>query len=325
MSSKNLLLISSHPLDQSFAVEVALSAGLSLKTAPDAIQGASILATEDIQVVIADASTAEQYQALEAAIQSKVGLFSDKVNGNAFHFISGNDLDQAPYLILSPLFGSFILRNFENAKDAGEQYGKVIKATLDGHAFGLQRFIKPGTKIQTLKLASSTQKQEAVDAVRNYLVAAKFQTRMAAVIANAVDELLMNAMFDAPVDELGKQVYAALPRSTPLKLDGKAAVEMQVAFDGNYVAVTAVDLWGSLEKVKLMSHIAKVYRSEEYKVRTTTAGAGIGLATVFRSGGSFCFASESHSRTEVTVFFQRLDNYRQFKDQFRFITTQFYF
>ena len=176
-----------------------------------------------------------------------------------------------------------------------------------------------------VKLALSSQKQEAVEAIRTYLEAAKFNSRMATSIANAVDEILMNSIFDAPIDELGKPMYAQTPRSTVFELKGRQEVEMKVGFDGSYVAVTAVDHFGSLDKVKLMKHIAKIYTDEEYKVKTSVAGAGLGLATVFQSGGSFFFVSESRTRTEVTVFFKRTESYRDFKDQFRFISTQFYF
>jgi hypothetical protein len=100
---------------------------------------------------------------------------------------------------------------------------------------------------------------------------------------------------------------------------------MQIGFDGTYVGVTVADSYGSLEKDKLLSFMSKVYEQEEYKLKTSVAGAGLGLATVFRSGGSFLFVSESRVRTEVTVFFRRCDNYRDFKDQFRFISTQLYF
>jgi hypothetical protein len=102
-------------------------------------------------------------------------------------------------------------------------------------------------------------------------------------------------------------------------------VEIQVGFDGKYAGVTAVDHFGSLDKSKLLSHMSKIYTEEEYKVKTSVAGAGIGLATVFRTGGSFFFCSESRTRTEVTVFFKRTDNFREFRDQFRFLSTQFYF
>lgn len=305
---------------------MAETAGLSFVHAKSAKEGAAILSKQDIAIVLADTSSSQQYQELETAIQDTVGLFSEKVNSNAFHFLSSEPLEKVDYLIQSPIFGHYILRNF--GSDVGlsaVHYGHVVKATLSERSFGLASLLKPTAKVQVIKLASSKQKQEAVEAVKNYLVAAKFQSRMATVVANAVDELLMNAIFDAPVDELGKQAYATLSRSTQLQLTDKAAVELHVGYDGLYVGLTAVDLFGSLDKNKLLAHISKIYKQEEYKVRSAVAGAGIGLATVFRTGGSFFFVSENRVRTEVTVFFRRTDSFREFKDQFRFISTQFYF
>jgi hypothetical protein len=322
---KTLLLISGRPEDQAFAGEVAVMAQLSLKTLPDPKEAADFIASDDATVIFCDTSSEAQYQVLEAAIQETVGLFSDKINANSIHFLSNEDLEKVQYLIQSPLFGHFVLRNYGDPKAAGQHYGRVVKATLTEKAFGLTALLRPGAKVQTVRLQSSSQKQEAVEAIKTYLVQAKFQSRMATVIANAVDELLMNAIFDAPTDELGKPLLTSTARSVVQELKDRNAVEMHVAFDGHYVAITAVDLFGSIDKVKLMTHISKLYTDEEYKVRTSVAGAGIGLATVFRSGGSFFFVSESRSRTEVTVFFRRTDNFREFKDQFRFISTQFYF
>jgi hypothetical protein len=304
---------------------VAISAGLTLIHSSNAEEGAKMIAAEEPSVILADTSSQEQYQELENAIQATVGLFSDKINANAIHFLSSEPLQSVPYLIRSPLFGHFVIRHYGVAKAAGEHYGRIVKATLAEHAFGLKNLLKPEAKIQIVKLGKTSQKQEAVEAVRNYLMAAKFQSRMATVVANAVDELLMNAMFDAPVDELGKQILSSTSRAAVFDLQGKAEVELQVGYDGTYVGLTACDQYGSLDKNKLLSHISKIYTDEEYKVRTAVAGAGIGLATVFRSGGSFFFVSESRSRTEVTVFFRKTDSFRDFKDQFKFISTQFYF
>lgn len=323
--SKTLLLISSRPDDAAFASHVAQAAGLTLRTVASPKEGAQIIASEGVAVTLADTGSELQYRALEDAIQETIGLFSDKINANAIHFLSGEQLENVKYLIQSPLFGHFVFRNYGDPAISGNHYGHIVKATLNDRAFGLNQLFKEGTKVQVIRILSSNQKQDAVEAVRSYLLAAKFKSRMATVIANSVDELLMNATFDAPVDELGRQLYVATPRNTVMKLEGKQAVEMMVAFDSCYVGITAVDHYGSLDKNKLLNHISKIYTEEEYKVKTSVAGAGIGLATVFRSGGSFFFVSESHSRTEVTVFFRRTDSFREFKDQFRFLCTQFYF
>jgi len=176
-----------------------------------------------------------------------------------------------------------------------------------------------------VKLVSSTQKNDAVEAVKAYLLGAKFQARTASMIANAVDELILNAVFDAPVDELGKQIYARTARSTAIKLEGPNEVLLKIAFDGQYVAISVIDQFGSLEKSKFLSHVSKVYVDEQYQLRSTVANAGIGLATVFKSGGSFFFVSENRTRTECTVFFKRTVNFKESKEQFRFLSTQFYF
>ncbi len=323
--ANTLLLISSLPEDKIFATEIALTTGLSLRQVAEPTEGASILANEDAPIVFADVSSERLYQQFEDAIQEKVGLFSDKTNSNRIHLLSSEDLVAVPYLIKSPLFGHYIMRNYPNPQTAGQHYGRIVKATLADRPFGLSRLLKPGCKTQVIKLNLSSQKHSAVEAVKAYLLTAKFQSRMATVIANAVDELLMNAMFDAPVDDLGKATLNSTPRSNILHLEGKSAVEMHVGFDGEYVGISAIDFYGSLDKVKLLSHISKIYAKEEYKIRTAVAGAGIGLATVFRSGGSFFFVSENRTQTEVVVFFKKTDNFREFKDQFRFISTQFYF
>jgi hypothetical protein len=323
--SKTLLLISSRPEDQAFAAEIAAVAELTLKHVTSPIEGVDSIARDEATVILADASSQVIYQKLETAIQDSVGLFSDKVNPNMIHFLSSDGLENVPYLIQSPLFGHFVVRNTSNPKEAGQLYGRIIKATLAERCFGLSKILKPGAKVQVIKLSISSQKQNAVEAIKGYLIAAKFQTRIATVVANAVDELLMNAMFDAPTDELGKHIYTTTPRSTVLKLEGKSSVEMHVGFDGSYIAISAVDQFGSLDKAKLLAHISKIYATEEYKFKTSGAGAGIGLATVFRSGGSFFFISESRTQTEVIVIFKRAENFREFKDQFKFISTQFYF
>jgi hypothetical protein len=323
--AKSLLLISEKPEDQAFAVEVAKATGLSYQTARDPKHGVEIILQESPVVILVDATTGAQYQAFENAIQESIGLFSDRINANAIHFISSDDLEKAPYLVQSPLFGHFLTRTYGDPAEAGAYYGRIVRQTFKPRAFGLQELLAAGTKIQVVKLQLSTQKLDAVEAVRNFAIAAKFQARMATTIANAVDEILMNAIFDAPIDELGRPLYKVTSRSSQLKLEGRNAVEMHIGFDGKYIGIAAVDNFGSLDKNSLLSHVSKIYTEEEYKVKASVASAGIGLATVYRSGGSLFFTSESRVKTEVTVMFKRTENFREFKDQFRYLSTQFYF
>ena len=320
-----LILISSRADDQAFGAAVAAAAGLEFRQASDPAAGMKLVVGEEAPILFVDGSGPEEYRRFEAAAEATVGLYSSKVAANRVHYLSSSDIYKVPHLIASPLFGSYIRRNFDDLASVSAHYGRVLAAGVGQNAFGTERLVRPGCRIQTIRPTSSLQKRDAVEAVRSHLIALKFQSRMATVVANAVDELLMNAMYDAPVDPAGRPLYSGTARNTAIDLSGRSAVELHVAYDGEYVTVTAVDLFGSLDKGRLMGAISSIYRKQEYKVRTAGAGAGLGLATVFHSGGSFLFSSENGVRTEATVFFRRTDNFRDFKNQFRFISTQFYF
>lgn len=323
--SRPLLLISPDPIDETFSKAVAAHAGIPLVWKKTQAEGLKFIVENELTIVFLLVATKNQFELFEKTIQDTVGLFSPKVNPNWIHFLSSEDIDQASYLVKSPLFGHFVYKNYQtHSQEAGDQYGRVVKATLLERAFGLQEMVGAKVKVQTVRLGSSVQKSDAVEAVKGFLVKAQYQNRMASIVANAVDELLLNAIYDAPVDEIGKPLYNQLARSNVLSLEGKSAVEMQVAFDGKYAAVSVVDQFGSIAKAKLLSHISKFYVTDEYKVKTSVAGAGIGLATIFQMGGSFFFVCEAGVKTQVTIFFKREQNYKLFKRQFRFLSTQFY-
>jgi hypothetical protein len=322
---QTILLISASANDQKFAARIAEIAQASLVTFPEAADAIALIENDPPGAMLIDASTPELYQKFETAIQNKLGLFSDRINANTIHFLTNDNIEKIQHLIQSPLFGHYVLRNEDQLEASANHYGFIIKATMMDRAFGLKNLLSPQAKIQSITLKDSSQKQEAVDAIKNYFLAAKFKTRMATIMANAVDELLMNAIYDAPVDDAQRPLFNTTARNVLVELTDRRGIELSIGFDGNTMAVSASDQFGSLQKAKLLAHISKIYTQEEYKVRTSVAGAGIGLATVFRSGGSFLFVSEAGRRTEATVFFTRAETFREFKDQFRHLSTQFYF
>lgn len=323
---RKLLLLSSRPEDRAFVDAIAAHNHLEVVEARNARDAADRIKASAMAAIFVDVNSKPEYEAFEKEIHDRVGVYSDNIRANNTHYISDLDIEEIGFIFGSPIFGSYIFRNYGDPAAAGSRYALIVAATLKDRAFGIFPLLKPPrNKVQTVRFKNTSEKLDGVEAVKNYLVQAKFKLRMATVIANAMDELVMNAMFDAPVDALGKPVYLTTPRSTSLDISADHPVEMNVGFDGEYAVVSAVDHYGSLDRNILFAHLAKTYKAEEYKIKTSSAGAGIGLANVFRSGGSFLFLSDKGARTEVVVFFKRSDNFREFKDQFRFIATQFYF
>ncbi len=326
--AQSLILVSSRSDDVVFAKKIAETAGLEFVQTVDLHEVAAIIKEKEVGAIFVDFVNEAGFRAFESAIHDQVGLFSDRVNTNHFHYLSDLDLEERKFLTESPLFGNFIFRKYngpDKATKAGIRYAFVVKATLLERAFGIRNFFHPKSQVQTIQMKRSTQKQQVVEALRAYLIKARYPTRMANTIANAVDELIMNAIFAAPTDTTGRRTYEQTPRDTDIELEGKAQIDVSIAFDGIQVGICATDQYGSIDKEKVLRHLSTVYKDDQYKMKTSIAGAGLGLATTFRTGGSLLFLSEKNSTTEVCVIFERLDNIREFKDQFRYVVNQFYY
>jgi hypothetical protein len=116
------------------------------------------------------------------------------------------------------------------------------------HVITVDKLMGKEVKTQTIKITKSVQKRPIVESLKNYVLKIGFKSRVAAVIATATDELIMNAIFDAPIDEVGKHIHAQTPRSTALDLDEKSVVELKIAFDMKMLGIGVTDLHGSVDK-----------------------------------------------------------------------------
>ena len=192
----------------------------------------------------------------------------------------------------------------------------------------------PGARANTLSRCSGKalnlgpldwKDDEAIQAVADFCKAAKMHKRIASLVSLALDELLMNAIYDAQIDDLGRLVHKKTPRHTVFPLEGPSAVEFHLGYNGQVLGVTVVDNWGSLEKPELLTHLLKSYQGTNYEARASQVSAGLGLGSLCRAGANLYFASESRVRTEVSALFRCSDGYREFRGQTRFVSAQFYF
>ncbi len=278
-------------------------------------------------VIVVDASTEKKYTYFEKVLSEKIGLLNSAVSSNNVIFLSNNELYQSPYIASSELLGTFMPRKYTNADlphitRALRAVEKNRQPSLD---FKINRFFNSNAKIQNLKLTKSSQKTAVIESLKINLYEAGFKMRVAAVIASAFDELVINAFFDAPVDEMGRYIYLKTPRNTLIEMDEQHPVDIEIAFDGDTIGISVLDRYGSLNKRKMHGDISKSYTEAEYEMKHHVAGAGLGLAQVYRNGGGLIFECEQGAATCVTLFYKKTDSFKQFKDQFHFMSSLIYF
>lgn len=318
---KILILISKKEEDREFAGQVASTAGIPMQSFENPKEASEFAGRSNQCVVFADISSDVQFNDFMREFQPLIGNNPNQINPNLVHFISSESLEKMKVLAHSNILGHFVLRNYGNAREAGEYYGRILMHLCREQAFGLENLISPKATLQVMKITHSMDKKRVLDSIREFLAnQTSFKERMAEIIITAVDELLMNAIYDAPVDPTGQQQFRKVPRATPIALEGRNTVELQMGFDGEYVAFTVIDRFGTLNKAKLVKHLCTSHEDSAYEVDNLILNAGLGLATTFRTGGSLVFVTEPGVRTEVTTFFRQTPNFREFRNQFRFIS-----
>lgn len=174
--------------------------------------------------------------------------------------------------------------------------GKLVSGDL----FGLEKYLAWGVRVHEATIASYEEKRGALLAVTTSARDAGARRPTLARVESVVDELLMNAMYDAPATATG-----TLPR-VPTDLNERLAhpASLRWASDGRYFAVSVEDCFGALVKAAIVEHVQRA-RAERGRPRGSaeSAGAGLGLYFIVSSVTRFIANVDPGKRTEVIGLF----------------------
>ena len=114
----------------------------------------------------------------------------------------------------------------------------------------------------------------------------------------------MNALYDAPVDELGNQVFAEVDPHDRTKTRSPKPVSIRYAATEAQFAVAVRDRFGRLAKNTILSYINKCLTSPT-QIDRKTYGAGLGLYLVANAAASYVVNVAYGIATEVVCTFDR--------------------
>lgn len=280
--------------------------------------------SDPASLVVIDAGTSELYHRFEKTVSDKIGLFSALINPNHLFFVAPRPFHDCQYLRQSQIFGHFVQRKY--GENDQVLVSRLFRAAAAERGLSIEQYFQAGARSQTIRITKTLQKRVVVESLKNHLLKIGFKPRASTIIANAADELIMNAIFDAPVDELGRQVHNQTPRNASFGLEGKNVIELKIVFDGKTLGLSVADFHGALDRKKLIGkHLGRSYESTPYEAKAVLASAGLGLSQVYRTCGGIIFSCEVGGKTEVNLFYKKTASFREFKDQFRFLSTFVYF
>jgi CheY-like chemotaxis protein len=177
----------------------------------------------------------------------------------------------------------------------------TVKKLVQGDIFGLDKYLSWGASIRHFELTTTEERLRLVkELVQD--VKERVGRRHAEVVALIADELLSNALFNAPVDDNGHHYRADEPRTTQRDLVGRERVRLQFGGDGRYLGVAVTDYFGSVDYARVSSYLGKKFHSaSEFDVQFDSAGAGAGLALIYKHSSHLAFNVLPGRQTEVVA------------------------
>jgi hypothetical protein len=181
----------------------------------------------------------------------------------------------------------------------------IVAATklLRGEVFGSQKYLPWGVTTYSVEVKSYAEKERALGLLVDFAVNAGCRGPLRDRIQRASDELMMNALYHAPIDAQGRRLSEGKAPRDLINVPPPRPVLLQYACSGRYFAVTVQDSYGSLSREQLLSYLGRA--ESALSMDDKPQGAGLGLVSVLAAASKLVFNLDPGGGTEVIALFDR--------------------
>jgi hypothetical protein len=180
----------------------------------------------------------------------------------------------------------------------------TAKKLLTGDIFGIEKYLPAETPVHYARLRDFEGRGKAIDTVLGFAEEVKMRRQVRTAIGQVCEELLMNALYDAPVDAEGKQVFAEVEPHDRTRSRSPRPVSIRYAASEDSFAIAVRDRFGRLAKNTILGYIDKCIHSPN-QIDRKTYGAGLGLYLVANAAASYIVNVAHGIATEVVCTFDR--------------------
>jgi hypothetical protein len=177
----------------------------------------------------------------------------------------------------------------------------AVRRLLDGpESPGVTPYLLAGAPVHEARVRSSEDKERALAEIVEFAQSMDLGGEKLRRVELATEELLMNALYDAPRTAAGQPRHAHQDRRVAVALGADETVQLRYGCDGPTLAVAVADPFGSLTRSAVTERLRKV-RDGIPKPSAGVAGAGLGLVMTYSVANQLIFSVAPGRLTEVTA------------------------
>jgi hypothetical protein len=174
---------------------------------------------------------------------------------------------------------------------------------LAGDIFGLEKLLPWGVLVHSELVGDYHEKSRCIAQVGAFADAMGVRRKFREAIDQCLDEMLMNALYDAPIDEQGRSIFGEIPIKTRMGLRLEQRVIVQYACDGKRFVVSVRDMFGTLERATVLRYLHKCLHAE-HQIDRKAGGAGLGLYLIANTASVVLFHVLPGIATEAICVFE---------------------
>ena len=203
-------------------------------------------------------------------------------------------------------------KDFESAPRAWEIVMVARRLAQPGHPAPLSAYLDWGFQTIELDVRTSADRDAAVAQIQTFVASLQVPKRVGEMFGELGHELLMNALYDAPVDASGRPKYAS-DRKADVRLSDTERPAVRLASDGSKLVLQVRDPFGRLERHHVFDGLARGLAGGE--MDQSHGGAGLGMMVCHNASSAMFFDVARGRHTEVTALFELDMNLRELRTQ----------
>jgi CRP-like cAMP-binding protein len=295
MKSKRVLLADSNRKQQIIAKMALGGTGVELDMASTIEEGQAKLANGQYDLLFLDAGM------LDLASQ----LTGKNVNVGMVLMTSEYVPVYLPKLKSLPSIPHIVSRDEADRTFTVKNIMTTVTKLLSRDLFGLEKYLSWGVDIQTTSITGSRQRAGLIQQVESYFEKLGVRRANRDRIHAVLEEMLMNAIYDAPVNGQGGSLYNHLSRSVDVALKAEEQGMLRFATDGMLVAVSVTDPFGALQGSTILRYLEHNYAGDamDLQDKEKKGGAGRGLHQIVENSDLVVFNIDPGKKTEVIALF----------------------
>jgi len=175
-------------------------------------------------------------------------------SAHIIYIVAGEDLAKRVQLFEDMRVTSLFC--YDERFDDDEFISSATKA-LHGEIFGLQKYFPWGVTTFSMVVKNYEEKGRAIEIMMRYAQMAGVRGPVRDRIQLVADELMMNALYHAPVDPRGQEKYRGMTQKQLAQLPEVNPIQVQYGCSGRYFGIAVRDGGGSLHRPRALEYLVR--------------------------------------------------------------------